>query len=204
MFETGARRWIVAVTLLIGVLVGVVVTVALPPGERTLAAVAYPTHLIMSVVLPFLGVLLGRDVRTAVVAGVSAGLFGDLVAVVAAAVAGSAAPDPWAGAGVILLGGVLVQCVANLTGTGLGVLIRPAWLACLATIVVPLGLSVLLSLAGPAAPLAAWVTPFPVAESLLSGEMDATGWARWTVVALIWGVGLNALAARRPRPATRV
>ncbi|MDP9795537.1 hypothetical protein J2S43_004049 [Catenuloplanes nepalensis] len=187
-----------------GVVIAGLMVVALPADERTFAFVAFGTHMFMSVVLPFHGVLLGRDLLasagreaapvlgTAVLIGVVAGLAGDLLAVLALAAAGGT----WAGAGTVLVGGVLVQVVANLTGTGLGALIRPAWVACLATIVVPLGLWALLLLVPP---LGDWLTPFPVAGTLLSGDVAAIDWARWTVVALVWGVALNATAVRHAR-----
>jgi hypothetical protein len=208
VLATRARRWLLAITLLLGALFAALVAVALPADERTLAIIAFPTHMFMSVTLPFLGVLLGRDLLTdlatraaptlgaavAVALGVAA--FGDLVIVAALATTGSDAPGAWDNAALILLGGLLVQPVANLTGTGLGMLIRPAWVACLATIVIPLGLSAALWFAGP---VRDWTTPFPVAGTLLSGEAGPVDLARYVVVALIWGVGLNALAVRRVR-----
>lgn len=208
---TRTRRWLLAITLLLGALIAVLVAIALPGDERTLAIIAFATHMVMSVTLPFLGVLLGRDLLTeptarvaptlgaavAVALGVAA--FGDLVIVAALAAAGSDLAGAWDHTGLILLGGLLVQPVATLTGTGLGVLIKPAWVACLGTIVIPLGLWALLGLAGPVAGVRDWVTPFPVAGTLISGEVRAVDWARYLVVALIWGAGLNALAALRVR-----
>jgi hypothetical protein len=211
VIATRTRRWLLAITLLLGVLVAVAVATALPADERTLAILAYPTHMIMSVTLPFLGVLLGRDLLTdpaaraaptlgaAVAVALGVAVLGDLVIVAALAATGSGPPGAWDHAGLILLGGLLIQPVANLTGTGLGVLIRPAWAACLGTVVIPLGVWALLGFAGPAAAVREWVTPFPVAGTLISGEVDAVDWARYLVVALIWGLGLNALAAHRAR-----
>lgn len=209
LFGTAAKRRLLAITLLVGVLVAGLMAVALPPDERTFAFVAFGTQMCMSVVLPFHGVLLGRDLLstagrdatpvlgTAVLLGAVTGLAGGLLAAGAPAAAGGT----WAGAGTVVLGGVLVQVVATLTGTGLGTLIRPAWAACLGTIVVPLGWWAVLLLVPP---LGDWLTPFPVAGTLLSGDVRPADWARWTVVALIWGVALNALAVRyaRTRPAT--
>ncbi|WP_157239054.1 hypothetical protein [Catenuloplanes japonicus] len=211
VLATRARQWILAVTLLLGVLIAVAVATALPAGERTLAIIAFPTHMIVSVVLPFLGVLLGRDLvadpsaRAAPVLGSAVGVAAgvavltDLVIVAALAATGPEVAGAWDHAALVLLGGLLVQPVANLTGTGLGVLIRPAWVACLATIVIPLGVWALLGLAGPFAVVREWITPFPVAGTLLSGEVGAVDWARFLVVALIWGVGLNAVAVRQAR-----
>ncbi|MDQ0370581.1 hypothetical protein [Catenuloplanes indicus] len=204
VYGTAAKRWLLGITLLTGAVIAALMAIALPPDERTFAFVAFGTQMFMSVVLPFHGVLLGRDLRatagraaapvlgTAVLLGAATGLTGGLLAAGALAAAGGS----WAGAGTVLAGGVLVQIVANLTGTGLGVLIRPAWVACAATVVVPLGLWAVLLLVPP---LGDWLTPFPVAGTLLSGDAGPADWARWTVVALIWGVALNALAVRYAR-----
>ncbi|MFI5841870.1 hypothetical protein ACIA8K_19375 [Catenuloplanes sp. NPDC051500] len=211
ILATRTRWWILAITLLLGVLTAVAVAAAPPSDERTLAIIAYPTHMVMSVTLPFLGVLLGRDLlsdpaapiapalRAAMAVALGVATLGDLVIVAALAATGSDVPGAWDHAGLIMLGGLLMQPVATLTGTGLGVLIRPAWVACLATIVIPLGVWALLGFAGPLAAVREWVTPFPVAGTLISGEVDAADWARYLVVALIWGVGLNGLAALRVR-----
>jgi hypothetical protein len=92
---------------------------------------------------------------------------------------------------------VLVQIVAQLVGTGLGLLLRPAVIACLATIVLPLGLWFLLGSVAVLRPAQAWLTPFATAQVLLSARMSPWGWAQWLVVALLWGAALNAVGAAR-------
>jgi hypothetical protein len=70
-------------------------------------------------------------------------------------------------------------------------------LACLLTIVLPLGLWALLGLSDSLRPAQAWLTPFPSAGNLLAGDMTPVRWAQWVVVATVWGLGLNALGLRR-------
>jgi hypothetical protein len=160
----------------------------------------------MSVVLPAIGVLLARDVRTSAAARVEStilaaailaaavGAFGAVVG--AAALAVNPGTDAWASAASIAIGGVLVQIVANLVGTGMGLLIRPAGVAFLATIVVPLGFWFILGLVN-AGGAQAWLTPYGVAQNLLT-EPAAVVWVQWLLVFLLWGVGLNLIGARRP------
>jgi hypothetical protein len=100
-----------------------------------------------------------------------------------------------------VLGSVLVQVVAQLVGTGLGLLLRPVILTCLATIVIPLGLWFVLGLVPALRPAQAWLTPFPSVQHLLSGEMSPVRWAQWFVVLLIWGIGLNTIGVLRLRRA---
>lgn len=117
----------------------------------------------MSITLPFVVVLLAGDLRrrpapvgptllAAVVVAATVGLFGDLVCALAVVVSGpDPAVDPWAGAAAVAVGSVVVQVVAQLVGTGLGLLLRPAAVAFLATIALPLGLWFLLGV-GPLRP----------------------------------------------------
>ena len=174
---------------------------------RTFAAVSGPTQSLMSVPAPFLGVLLVSRLRrparvTTIMSTVLMALrlallvatFGVLVCAVVTAIAPSTASGGrWAGAGLVVLGSLLVQGVAQLVGTGLGLLLRRPVIACLATIVLPLGLWALLGAVEAFRSVQAWLTPFPSVQHLLSGEMTATAWAQWLVVLAIWGVGLNAL-----------
>ena len=195
------------VTALLGLLAAVAVTLGTAPGMRTFAAVSGPTQSLMSVPAPFLGVLLVSRLRrparvTTIMSTVLMALrlallvatFGVLVCAVVTAIAPSTASGGrWAGAGLVVLGSLLVQVVAQLVGTGLGLLLRRPVIACLATIVLPLGLWALLGAVEAFRPVQAWLTPFPSVQHLLSGEMTATAWAQWLVVLAIWGVGLNAL-----------
>ena len=209
---TRGRRWLVVITLLLGVVAAAAVAAATPPSERTFASISGPAQLLMSATVPILGVLLVAGLRrptrpaailstvaAAVVLALLIAAFGVAVCASATAIVPSeAGADRWQNAGVVAVGSLLVQGVAQLVGTGFGLLLqrRPA-MACLATIVLPLGLWRLLGALDAVRPLQAWLTPYPSAQHLLSGEMSSTNWAQWLVMLTIWGVGLNALGAAR-------
>ncbi|GAA4604561.1 hypothetical protein BJY16_005053 [Actinoplanes octamycinicus] len=202
---TRGRRILLGVTAGIGLLAAVALPGALPSGQVTFAELSEQVQLLISVPLPFVGVLLAHDLRRtpgarvlptlagAAVIAVVAGLLGVLFSVAALAASGSGAPDPWAHAGRIAVAGVLAQVLAQSVGTGLGLLIaRPVW-GCLATIVLPLGTYTVL------APLAAarpWLTPYGAAQELFAGG----GWASWAAAALLWGALLNVIGAARLQP----
>ena len=208
---TRTRRWIVAVTLLLGLLGAVAVAVGSPPTERTFSAVSGPTQSLMSIVVPLLGVLatteLRRPTRASEVLAVIAGALGPalliaavgvlICAVVTALAPSAAAEGRWANAGMVVLGSLLVQGVAQLVGTGMGLLIRRPILAYAATIVLPLGLWRLCGSVAALQPAQAWLTPLPSVQHLLAGEMSPVRWAQWLTVLAIWGVGLNALGLAR-------
>ena len=164
----------------------------------------------MSVVVPCLGILAARDLRgrsrpvrvtpaltAAVLLAAAIGMFGFLVCAGALAAVPSAAQDPWRSVGTIALGSVLVQIVAQLLGTGLGLVLRRHVVAFLASIVLPLGLWFLLGAVDVLRPAQPWLAPYPSVRNLLSGEMGAVTWAQWLVILLIWGVGPNAVGAAR-------
>jgi hypothetical protein len=210
---TPPRRVLLAITLLLGPAVAILVIAGTPPEQRTFAATALPVQLVLSVTVPFFGVLLTHDLRGArrgerlgprLVAGeilaAAVGLFGVLVSLVATAVASSdAVGGPWRHTLGVAVGSVLVQLIAQLTGTGWGLLVRPPALAMLATIVVPLGLWLILGAVDTLRPVQQWLTPAASAAHLLSGQMRAVNWLQSLVVVLIWDVGLNAVGVRRRR-----
>ncbi|WIM99748.1 hypothetical protein ACTOB_003410 [Actinoplanes oblitus] len=203
---TRGRRILLVATAGIGALAAVALPAGLPPAQRTFAEFAPQVQLLISVPLPFVGVLLGNDLRGttgarvlptlggATLIAVVAGLAGDVFAAAATAASASTAPDPWAHAGGTALAGVLVQVLAQLIGTGLGLLIAgPVW-GCLATMVLPLGAYALLAPVGAAR---GWLTPYGAARQVLTGTAGAAQWTGWLVVALLWGVALNAAGAAR-------
>ena len=204
-------RRIGGITALIGVLAAVAVAAGTATGDRTFAAISGPTQSLMSVTAPFLGVLLVSALRrparvvtilatvvTALRLSMLVAIFGVLVCAVVTAVAPSTVGGGrWAGAGLIVIGSLLVQGIAQLVGTGLGLLLRRPVTACLTTIVLPLGLWGLLGAVAAFRPVQAWLTPFPSVQHLLSGEMSPTAWAQWLVVLAFWGAGLNALGVAR-------
>jgi hypothetical protein len=207
---TRPRRWLIAVTLLLGVLAAVGLTTVIPADELTFAALAHPVQSLMSVAVPFLGTLLAHDLRrspgtgrlapTLLAAALLAAAVGLLGAVFcAAALALAPAGGAWQYAGTIVLGGVLVQVVACLVGVGLGLLLHSFAVAALASIVLPLGLYGLLGAVDAVAPARAWLTPYAAAQNLLAGDMNMIKWVQWVVVLLIWGVGLTAVGTARLR-----
>ncbi|MEU3457404.1 hypothetical protein ABZ671_27940 [Micromonospora sp. NPDC006766] len=207
---TRSRRFLLAVTLLLGLLAAAGLALAGPPDDRTFAKLSEAAQSLMSVIVPAFGVLLARDLKratgttrlaptllAATLLAAAVGLFGFLVCATALTVTTSTAPDPWRHVETIAVGGVLIQVVAQLVGTGLGLLIRRPAVAYIATIVLPLGLWFLLGAIDVLKPVQA-LTPYATVRHLLSGEMSALNWVQWLAVLLIWGVGLNALGAARP------
>lgn len=203
---TRARRWLLAGTLLAGLLVAVALVAAAAPADRTFAALSDTVQSLMSVVTPLFGILLVHDLRRAggpgpvlpsvLAVGLPAVVIGVVGVLICAATLAltpaDVADDPWRHAGTIAVGSVLVQIVAGLVGTGLGLLLRSTVVAFLATIVLPLSLFALLGGVDALRPAQAWLTPFGSVRYLLSGDMSVLRWVQWLCVLLIWGVGLNA------------
>ncbi|MEV0128532.1 hypothetical protein AB0H83_08695 [Dactylosporangium sp. NPDC050688] len=192
---TRARRWLIAGTLLLGVAAAAASGAGDGAQDRTFAALSDPVQSLMSALLPLLGILLVRDVRrepagaplgptllAAVLVAAAVGLFG--AAACAVAVAG---PHPWRHAAPAVVGGLLVQVIAQLVGTGLGLLLRPVPVAFVATFL-PLVLWLALGAAGG---LREWLTPYATARHLLSGDLDAQAWLRVLTVVLLWPAALN-------------
>ncbi|MFC4016519.1 hypothetical protein ACFOW4_00940 [Micromonospora sp. GCM10011542] len=206
---TRARRWLVGATLLAGLLAGVALIAAANPADRTFAAFSDTVQSLMSVVVPLFGILLAHDLRRAprparvtpillatIVLAAVVGVFGVLICAATLLLApAEIAGQPWRHAGTVAVGSVLVQIVAGLVGTGLGLLLRSRVVAFLATIVLPLGLWALLGAVDALRPVQPWLTPYGSVRQLLSGDMSPLRWAQWLTVLLIWGVGLNALGA---------
>jgi len=203
---TRPRRWFLAITLLLGLAAAVLVTAGAQPADRTFSGVSGPVQSLMSVMVPLFGVLLASDLRRtphearvvptllAVAAlGAVVGLYGVIVCAIAIAAGGGT--NQWDHAATVAVGGILVQVVAGLVGTGLGLLLRPPIVAFLATIVLPLGLLLVLGSTDVLRPAQAWLTPYPSVQNLLAGEMDARAWAQWLAVVMVWDVGLNAVGA---------
>jgi hypothetical protein len=205
------RRWLFAITALLGLLPAIAVTAATASGERTFAATSAPVQLLMSVTLPFIGALLASDLHRSrrgtrpalmltAAAAVAAGfaLFGLAVSAVAVALAPSgAAQGRWQHAGAVVVGSLVVQLVAQSIGTGLGLLVRWPVLACLGTVVLPLGVWALLGVVDAVRPAQDWLTPFGSASHLLSGGTSPLHWVQEVVVVLLWSVGLNTAGLRR-------
>jgi hypothetical protein len=208
---TTARRWVGGVTVLLGLLGAVAVFAGRPSTDWTFVHLSGSVQILMSVTLPFFGVLLVRDVLrsggefrlaptllAAAALAVAVALIGVVICAAALLIGPQgAAVGRWDHAVSVAACSVLVQVVAQSVGTGLGLLLRPAIVACLATIALPLGLWLLLGSVDILRPAQAWLAPFAAVRNLLSGHMDALAWAQWSVVALVWGVGLNTVGALR-------
>jgi len=204
-----ARRSVVVATVLLGVLGAVALGAELPPGKRTAAELAGPVQSLMSLTGPFLGVLLVHDAlrrgggpalrvafRAAVMFAIAVALFGVvLCSTVLAAVPSQAPGGRWQHAGAIAAGSVLVQVVAQLTGTGMGLLVRRPVVACLLTIL-PLGVWLLLGAVDALRPAQAWLTLLPSAERLLAGEMGLADWLPWAVALVLWVLGPHLVGLR--------
>ncbi|MEV1075899.1 hypothetical protein [Micromonospora parva] len=203
---TRARRWLLVGTLVAGLLAAVALVAAAAPADRTFAGLSGTVQSLMSVATPLFGILLVSDLRrgpvrpavlpTVLAVGLPAVVIGVVGVLICAATLAltpaEVADEPWRNAGTVAVGSVLVQFVAGLVGTGLGLLVRSVVVAFLATIVLPLGLFALLGGVEAAQP---WLTPFGSVRNLLSGEMTALRWVQWLCVLLIWGVGLNVAGA---------
>lgn len=211
VLRTRSGLTLLVVTLALGLLTAVGLASTTAAAGRSVATIAPPVQSLMSVTLPFLGVLLVSDLRhrehrpplvprlvAAVAVAVGIAAYGVLLTLLATAVGPTGAhPGRWHHLGLVVLGSVLVQVLAQLVGTAMGLLIRSTPLAMAASIVVPLGLWLLLEAIHPLRPAQAWLTPFASVSRLLSGTMGPLNWVEWLVVAALWGPGLNLVAARR-------
>jgi hypothetical protein len=163
----------------------------------------------MSVTVPFLGVLMAADVRrsprtvrplpalvAAVLVAVAFGVFAALVGVITVGVLGSD-DGRWQDAVAVSVGAVVTMVMAQVVGVGLGLVIGRPWLACVATVVLPLGLWLGLGAVPALSEAARWVVPVVSAQHLLSGQMTGEAWAQLAVVLVLWGRCLYALGTWR-------
>ena len=194
---TPRRRWLLVATLLVGA------ATAFGAADRTFAGLSGPAQSVMSATVPLLGILLVHDLRrsdlrtrlaptllAAVMVAAGVGVLGVLFC--AASLAFKASAGAWDHAATVAVGSVLVQILAQLVGTGMGLLLRSPWAAFPATF---LPFAVWLALS----PVDEWrwLTPYETARHLLSGQMSTQAWLQWLVVLLVWGVALNAFGAVR-------
>jgi hypothetical protein len=209
--QSRLQKSLVGFTLLLGMLGVVGVMAGAQPADGTFVLLSKSVQSLMSVTLPFIGVLMARDVLrsprgvrltpmwlAATILAAAIGFFGVVVCAVALLIAPAGdTAGRWNNALSVAVCGVLVQVIAELVGTGLGLLLRPVVVACLATIVLPIGLWLVLGSTPLLRPIQAWTTPYATVQNLLSGRMTVVAWAQWSVVALLWAVGLNAVGATR-------
>lgn len=209
------RIALVLATLVIGAGAALALAFALPADQRTFAAVAPLTQLILSVLTPFAAVLLIWDLRdgdgkfdhrttgrlrsrwiAAGIYGLAIGLYGNVVVALATALAAGPAANPWPGGAAAMFGGLLIQLIPVGVGCAAGLLIRRMGLADLATIAVPLAVTGLIGGLAPRG-VADWVTPLGAAGHLVPGPMMAIHWVQWIVTAGLWVLLPNWLGSRR-------
>src|SRR5690242_5226246 len=205
--RTRRRVVLLVLPVALGATAGVGTAFGARPADRTFAAVQRTTQLIVSVLLPLVGILLAADLRrrgeirtlptcmAAVAIAVRVAVAGLLVAVVTTSAASGSTPGRWHGAASSAAGGVVVQVVCVLVGVGLGLLGARPWLALLASALVPLALYAALGAVPGLRPARDWCTPYASAQHLLSGATTPLMWVQAAVVLLLWGMALPALAA---------
>jgi hypothetical protein len=218
--SAGPERWLLIASAVVGALTAVLVS--FPLGEAlTFSAASYYVQSAISLPLPWVSIVMMRDLSRRTASTSTFPPFGRLVAAkqLASAViailgasygialsslvtslpAATLSDAQWAGFGSVVIGSILVQLIAQLCGAGFGLLIMSTEVAIVADVVVPLGLWLLTGRSPALHGVQAWVTPFASVDRLLSGEMDARGWAQVVVVVLIWVVGLNVAGVVRRR-----
>lgn len=217
LVSSETRIALVLATLVIAAAVAFGLTFMLQPELRTYAGVAPLTQLIASVLTAFSAALLtfdlrdpdgehrSRTVRPLRSRWIAAGLYGLAVGILVAIIVGVAvavgaganpAVDPWAGAVPAVVGGFFVQLIPVGVGCAAGLLVPRGGLACIATVVVPLVVTVIVGNLAPRG-TADWITPLGAAGHLVPGPMSVVNWAQWIVTAALWVVLPNWLGARR-------
>ena len=219
-----ARRWLLIASGAVGLLTAGLVAFTGPARDHTFALISFYTQSAISLPLPFVSILImtqefGRRARSTTptsassrdatitakllasaliaVAGASYGVLISVLATSAAAL--PADQDRWDAAGLIILGSVLVQLIAQLSGAGWGLLLGSSALAIAADVVVPLGLWIVDGAVPGLHGLQAWLAPFASVRNVLSGHMDAQRWAQVGLIVLVWVIALNAAGIFRVR-----
>ena len=219
-----ARRWLLIASGVVGLLTAGLVAFAGPARDHTFAVISFYTQSAISLPLPFVSVLImtqefgrlagsttptsasSRDatitaklLASALIAVVGAS-YGVLISVLATCAA-ALPPDQerWDAAGLIILGSVLVQMIAQLSGAGWGLLLGSSVLAIAADVVVPLGLWIVAGAVPGGHGVQAWLAPFASVRNMLSGHMDTQRWAQVGVIVLVWVIALNVAGMSRVR-----
>jgi ABC-2 type transport system permease protein len=219
--STRARRRLLIAAGVVGLLTAGLVALTGPAEDHTFSVISFYTQSAISLPLPLVSVLLmtqdfGRRVSSltprsglsgdaiiaakwlaSMIIAVAGAAYGVLISVLATGAATPAAPEgQWNAIGMIILGSVLVQLIAQLVGAGWGLLLGSSPVAIVADVVVPLGLW-LFTGAAPGLQGIHWLAPFTSVQSLLSGHMNAQQWAQVGVIVLVWVVGLNTAGTLR-------
>ena len=158
--------------------------------DHTFAVISFYTQSAISLPLPFVSVLLmtqefGRQAIPAkllasVIVAVTGAGYGVLISLLATSAAVPASDEGrWDAMGMIILGSVRQQLIAQLSGRlAWGLLLRSSALAIVADVVVPLGLWIISGAIPALQGVQAWLAPFASVRNLLSGHMDAERWAQ--------------------------
>ena len=218
---TPARRWLLIVSGVVGLLSAGLATFLGPAQDHTFSMISFYTQSAISLPMPFVSVLLitqdfGRRMPTTLASGssrdviIAAKLLASMIIAIAAAaygvlisLLGTTAAVPaaeigrWDAIGMIILGSVLVQLIAQLSGAGWALLLGSTAIAIIADVVVPLGLWIVTGAIPGLQDIQQWLAPFASAQHLLSGHMDAQHWAQVGVIVLVWVIALNLTGIRR-------
>ena len=219
-----ARRWLLITSGVVGLLTAGLVAFTGPVRDHTFAVISFYTQSAISLPLPLVSVLImtqefGRRARSTTPASASSrdatitakllasaliavagASYGVLISVLAtSAAAAPADQERWDAVGLIILGSVLVQLIAQLSGAGWGLLLGSSVLAIAADVVVPLGLWILTGVVPGFHGVQAWLAPFASVRSVLSGHMDAQRWGQLGIIVLVWVIALNAAGILRVR-----
>jgi hypothetical protein len=164
-----------------------------------------PVQLVISVFVPFFGVLavtglhrpdsdrlLTRRLLAADALAVGCALAGVLLTAIATAWSGGSWPSG-SRLALLVVGSLLVQLIAQSVGTACGLLLRRPVMAMAATLVVPMGVTIMLSAIDRGGGSVRWLTPYGNAQALLAGEPTAA----LAVVVLLWCVLPNVVGARQ-------
>lgn len=201
-----AYRVIAGVTGVVGVLGAVLSQVGTAEADRTFASASGVAQSLISVGVPFIGAVAGaRRERSLykLALGYAVGLaaVGLVASILGALLVPSTSGDVWRHAPVLIIGAFVTQIVAQLVGTGLGLLIGRGWIAAVLTIVLPLGLYGVLSAAAPDA--RPWLTPYGSAQLWWKGQFGGSDVLPFLVMFALWGLALNLAGlyvARSRRP----
>jgi ABC-type transport system involved in multi-copper enzyme maturation permease subunit len=202
---------------LVGLLSAALVTFLGSAQDHTFSVISFYTQSAISLPLPLVSVLLmtrdfgrrtsslttgsglSRDpiiaakLLASMIIAVAGAVYGVLISVLATSAATPGAGEGrWNAIGMIILGSLLVQFIAQLVGAGWGMLLGSSTLAIVADIVVPLGLWIVAGAVPGLQGVQGWLAPFASVRNLLSGRMDGQLWAQVGVIALVWVVALNA------------
>lgn len=187
-------RVIAGVTGVIGVLGAVGSQVAAVSADQTFASTSAAAQSLISIGVPFIGALAGaRRERSLfkLALGYAVGLaaVGLVASILVAWLVQSTASSTWQHASIIVTGAFVTQVVAQMVGTGLGMLIGRGWIAAILTVVLPLSVYGVLSAAAPGS--RAWLTPYGSAQLWWKGEFGGSDVLPFLVMLALWGLALN-------------